>query len=205
MLKAVQNVHDKLAPALNGADIRDLKECDRLIRSVSFFLWFDVFLLTLFRRAPSDADGTELKTNVGGNAITATSFAIAEGGARQAHRELWEHFAHVFHEGNLAGKQFSIPTPLVNILNGGKHAGGKLKIQEFMIVPRRGIRFSEALRISAEVYHALGKILVSRYGVSARNLGDEGGFAPSLDTPEEALCALEEAIVEAGYKVGESK
>jgi len=92
---------------------------------------------------------------------------------------------------------------MVNILNGGKHAGGNLKVQEFMIVPRAGITFKEMLRSVTEVYHHLGKVLVDKYGVSAKNLGDEGGYAPSLEDPEEALALIEEAIGKAGYKVGE--
>ena len=150
-----------------------------------------------------EADGTELKEKAGGNAVTATSFALAEAGAAARKVQLFQHLASTFHQGGEQPRKFRIPTPMVNILNGGKHAGGKLKIQEFMIVPRRACKFSYALQIATEVYHALGKILVESYGPSARNLGDEGGYAPSLDTPEEALTAIEEAIVKAGYVVGE--
>jgi len=91
---------------------------------------------------------------------------------------------------------------MVNILNGGKHAGGKLKIQEFMIIPVGDKTFAEALRKSATVYHHLGKILVKAKGKSSKNLGDEGGFAPNLDTPDEALTYIEDAIKAAGYEVG---
>ena len=146
-----------------------------------------------------EADGTELKEKLGGNSITACSFAIAVAGSNLAQEELFLYLARQFDQQK---KKFSLPTPLVNILNGGKHAGGKLKIQEFMIVPVGDKSFKEALRKVATVYHHLGKILVKTKGQSAKNLGDEGGFAPSLDTPDEALNAIEEAIKSAGYEVG---
>eukprot|EP00455_Lapot_gusevi_P033619 TRINITY_DN367_c0_g1_i1.p2 TRINITY_DN367_c0_g1~~TRINITY_DN367_c0_g1_i1.p2 ORF type:complete len:280 (-),score=144.25 TRINITY_DN367_c0_g1_i1:72-911(-) len=91
---------------------------------------------------------------------------------------------------------------MCNILNGGKHAGGNLKIQEFMIVPRRGLPFSEQLRFATTVYHHLGKLLGQKYGLSAKNLGDEGGFAPPLNNPEETIQTIEEAIRIAGFEVG---
>jgi len=114
--------------------------------------------------------------------------------------ELFDVFATAFSKPE---NKWSIPTPLVNILNGGKHAGGKLKIQEFMIVPRKGISFKEQLRSVTEVYHHLGKILAAKYGVGAKNLGDEGGFAPQLDTPDEALNAIEDAVAKAGYVINQ--
>jgi enolase len=91
---------------------------------------------------------------------------------------------------------------LHSILNGGKHAGGNLKLQEFMIVPAGGKPFAETIRHAAEVYHHLGKILVAKYGPSAKNLGDEGGYAPPLDDPDEALALLEQAVEAAGLVVG---
>jgi len=91
---------------------------------------------------------------------------------------------------------------MVNILNGGKHAGGELQLQEFMIVPKLGNSFAENLRIVTTVYHHLGKILVKEKGVSAKNLGDEGGYAPNLDSPNQALKYIEQAIETAGFKVG---
>jgi len=92
---------------------------------------------------------------------------------------------------------------MVNILNGGKHAGGELQIQEFMIVPKAGNSFAENLRMVTQVYHTLGKILVKEKGASAKNLGDEGGYAPLLKSPNEALKYIEEAIKQSGFKVGE--
>eukprot|EP00003_Mantamonas_plastica_P023159 TRINITY_DN409_c0_g1_i3.p1 TRINITY_DN409_c0_g1~~TRINITY_DN409_c0_g1_i3.p1 ORF type:complete len:403 (-),score=172.99 TRINITY_DN409_c0_g1_i3:18-1226(-) len=180
VLQAVENVSTKLSEALSGQSLDDLAALDKII---------------------CDTDGTELKTVLGGNAVTATSFAIAQAGANMAGVELFEYFATAFYGGE--APSYSLPTPLVNILNGGKHAGGKLKIQEFMIVPKKGVLFKEALRMVATVYHHLGKLLVAEYGQSAKNLGDEGGFAPQLDTAEEALNIIETAIETAGFKVGE--
>jgi len=91
---------------------------------------------------------------------------------------------------------------MVNIINGGKHAGGKLKIQEFMIVPFGDKSFAEALMKVTTIYHHLGKILVKEKGKSSKNLGDEGGFAPNIDTPDEALKYIEDAVKSAGYEIG---
>ncbi|KAJ3427457.1 enolase [Anaeramoeba flamelloides] len=121
-------------------------------------------------------DGTELKTKLGGNSITACSFALATAGAKLLDQPLFMYLAENFYGKENMPSKFTLPVPMVNILNGGKHAGGKLKIQEFMIL--------------------------KRYGVSAKNLGDEGGFAPLLDTADEALEAIEEAIKSAGFTVG---
>jgi len=154
--------------------------------------------LTGCDEAMCKADGTELKENIGGNAITAASFAIAEAGAKAAGVELFVHLANAFHGASKPAK-FRLPTPMVNILNGGKHAGGNLKIQEFMILPRSDIEFREALRVVTTVYHHLGKILAAQYGLGAKNLGDEGGYAPSMDTADQALTAIESAVVAAGF------
>ena len=90
---------------------------------------------------------------------------------------------------------------MVNILNGGKHAGGNLKIQEFMIMPREDMEFRKKMEYVTKVYHKL-KIIVEKYGLSAKNLGDEGGFAPQLDTPTEALTIIQQAITESGFQSG---
>jgi enolase len=113
-----------------------------------------------------------------------------------------DYTAKFFHPAGQIPSHFSLPRPLVNIINGGKHAGGELQIQEFMIIPKAGNTFKQNLQIITEVYHHLGKILVGKYGVSAKNLGDEGGYAPSLNVPDEALTLIEEAIKTAGYSVG---
>jgi enolase len=178
--KAVGNVSSMLSGAVAGQATADLTALDKAI---------------------CDADGTELKKKVGGNAITAASFAMAIAGARVSDTELFLHLSKHFNGGD-ASAAFSLPRPMVNILNGGKHAGGNLKIQEFMIVPSGGKPFRESIRHCAEVYHHLGKILVAKFGPSAKNLGDEGGFAPQLEDPDEALSLLEEAVEAAGLVVG---
>jgi len=179
VLRAVQNVNGEISTALKGLDPRNLKLVDE----------------TMCRR-----DGTLLKEKLGGNSLTACSFAIAHAGAKLADRELFLHLASFFH--NELPSKFRLPLPMVNILNGGKHAGGSLKIQEFMIIPKAGNSFSENLRIVTTVYHHLGKILVKELGPSAKNVGDEGGFAPNLESPDQALTYIETAISAAGFKVG---
>jgi len=181
VLRAVEHVDNEIQSTLKGRPVDDLRgNDDALIQ----------------------ADGTRLKTKLGGNAITATSFAVAEAGAFVSQIQLFLHLANFFHPSSGIPTSYSLPRPLVNIINGGKHAGGELQIQEFMIVPRAGNTFKRNLQIITEVYHHLGKILVAKYGVSAKNLGDEGGYAPSLNVPDEALTLIEEAIKSAGYTVG---
>lgn len=176
---AAKNVTEILSAALKGANPQNLRECD------------DILCKT---------DGTELKTRLGGNALTAASFALAEAGAKLAHKELYEHFSGAFFDA--PQEKYFLPRPMCNILNGGKHAGGNLKIQEFMIIPRGDIPFSEAIRQATTVYHHLGKLLAAKYGVSAKNLGDEGGFAPALNSPHEAIAIIEDSIRAAGFEVG---
>lgn len=164
-------------------------------------------------------DSTELKTNIGGNAITAASFALAEACAKITEKALFDllgrQYRHLSDEGrNWSAEEleeedklekqikYRLPTPMVNILNGGKHAGGKLKIQEFMIVPRRDIDFSKQLMNVTAVYHTLAKVLEAKYGKSAKNLGDEGGYAPALNSADEALKCIEESIEKSGLSVG---
>jgi len=181
VLKAVEHVNNEIQQALKGKPVDDLKGNDQAL---------------------IEEDGTRLKTKLGGNAITATSFAVAEAGAFVTQVELFLHLAKFFYGPDQLPQSFHLPRPLVNIINGGKHAGGELQIQEFMIIPKAGNTFKQNLQIITEVYHHLGKILVSKYGVSAKNLGDEGGYAPSLNVPDEALTLIEEAIKSAGYGVG---
>ncbi|KAK8870670.1 phosphopyruvate hydratase [Tritrichomonas musculus] len=177
-LTAAKNVTNILGPALKGMKLDDLHALDDKL---------------------CKTDGTELKEKVGGNACTATSFALAEAGAHLERIELFQYLARQYW-GNNVPKKFHIPTPCFNILNGGKHAGGQLKLQEFMASPSKKYEFPDQLRIVAEVYQKLSSLLVKKYGVSAKNLGDEGGFAPSLNTPDEALDCIEQAIRDAGYK-----
>lgn len=181
VLTAVKNVNEALSKALHNQSPSKLTECDDALIK---------------------ADGDPLKKNLGGNAITAASFAIASAGATLANEELFHYLARAYHE-DTKDMKFRLPTPLANILNGGKHAGGSLQIQEFMIVPKEDQSFREKLRTIAEVYHQLGKILTKEQGPSAKNVGDEGGFAPNLETADQALNYIEQAIQEAGYKVNE--
>jgi enolase len=153
-------------------------------------------------RAVLTSDRSELKLRLGGNATTASSFALAEAAASLQGVELFEYFSRQYLRDD-SPRKYRLPTPFFNILNGGKHAGGNLKIQEFMIAPSEALPFPEQLRVAAEVYQTLGGILARAKGVSAKNLGDEGGFAPPLETPEEAIGFIEEAIGAAGYAVGQ--
>ncbi|KAK8883363.1 phosphopyruvate hydratase [Tritrichomonas musculus] len=178
---AAANVTNILGPALKGLPLDNLKALDDKI---------------------CQTDGTELKEKVGGNACTATSFALAEAGAAVEGIELFQYLARQYFGADKIPAKFSLPTPCFNILNGGKHAGGQLKLQEFMASPDPSRPYPDQLRMVAEVYHHLSTLLQKKYGVSAKNLGDEGGFAPSLNTPDEALECIEQATRDAGYEPG---
>ncbi len=171
--KAVENVNSIIAPALEGMDSRRQKEIDyKMI----------------------ELDGTKNKSRLGANAIVATSLAIAKAAADTYGLPLFMY---------LGGKNArTMPTPMMNIINGGAHAGNDLAIQEFMIVPVGASTFSESLRIAAEVYLELKNYLKEKYGPQAVNVGDEGGFAPPMKKTREALDALVESIKRAGYEPG---
>ena len=145
-------------------------------------------------------DGTELKQNLGGNATTAASFLFAEAGAQLCDLELFEYLSNVY---GYSQEKKGMPIPMVNILNGGKHAGGNLKIQEFMIMPTDKVEFSHRVEYVFRVYNNLKKLLINKYGPSSTNLGDEGGFAPNLNTADEALHMIEEAVKESNLILGE--
>jgi enolase len=170
--KAVINVRGPIAETLVGMDVTDQKALDR---------------------AMVELDGTPNKSSLGGNATTAVSMACAHAGAMVKGVELHEH---------LGPGSRALPVPMLNIINGGKHAGSDLKIQEFMIAPTGARNFTEAMRMAAEVYHKLKSILSKRYGKGAINVGDEGGFAPPLDSAPEALEVIGSAIEAAGYIPG---
>ena len=146
----------------------------------------DEFLIAL--------DGTPNKSRLGGNLTTATSIAAARVGAASIGIELFEHLG--------GARARLVPTPLLNIINGGVHAGNELSIQEFLIIPVGADSILEALRLSVEVYWSLRTILKDKYGPQAVNVGDEGGFAPPLRTTGEALDLLVDAIKTAGYSPG---
>src|SRR4051812_29909345 len=138
-------------------------------------------------------DGTPLKSHLGANAILAVSMATARAAALAHELPLYRYLGGV--------GAVTLPVPLMNIINGGAHADNNLDIQEFMIAPAGFDRFEDSLRAGVEVFHHLKKLLSSRG--KATNVGDEGGFAPSLDSAEEALNLVLEAIGKAGYKAGE--
>jgi len=174
--KAVNNVNTVIAPALiaKNIDVKDQKAVDD-------------FLIAL--------DGTPNKSNLGANAILGVSLAVAKAGAAEKKIPLYAHVA------DLSGskKPYVLPVPFQNVLNGGSHAGGRLAFQEFMIVPSFAPTFSEAMRQGAEVYQQLKTLAKKKYGQSAGNVGDEGGVAPDIQTPEEALELISDAIEKAGY------
>src|SRR5438045_1479297 len=171
VLKAVKNVNDVLGPAVLGLDALDQAQVDKVL---------------------CEADGTPNKSKLGANAILGVSLAVARAAADAVGLPLWRY---------LGGANARVlPTPLMNVINGGTHADNGLEIQEFMIVPTGFDAFPEALRAGAEVFASLKKNLKDKGMVTA--VGDEGGFAPRLGTNEEALQALVAAIESAGYKPG---
>jgi len=172
VLQAVKNIHEVIAPKLKGLSPLDQVAIDRLM---------------------CDLDGTANKSRLGANAILAVSMAVARAGAAVAGLPLYRY---------LGGTgATTLPMPMLNIINGGAHAGNNLDIQEFMIMPVGGASFAEALRMAAEVFQTLKKVLSARKLVTG--VGDEGGFAPDLASHEEALDLMLAAIEQAGYKPGE--
>ncbi|MHA1616841.1 MAG: phosphopyruvate hydratase [Candidatus Njordarchaeales archaeon] len=170
VFSAVELVNTEVAEALIGMDSRKQWEIDKKI---------------------IELDGTPNKSRLGANATIATSLAVAKAAADTYGLPLFRYI------GGLLARV--LPVPLMNIINGGKHAGNELAIQEFMIVPAGTDSFSEALRMGCEVYYALKDLLKSEYGKSAINVGDEGGFAPPMRNTREALDMLVKAIEKAGY------
>lgn len=139
-------------------------------------------------------DGTENKSKFGANAILGVSLAVCKAGAVEKGVPLYRHIA------DLAGNpEVILPVPAFNVINGGSHAGNKLAMQEFMILPVGASSFREAMRIGAEVYHNLKNVIKEKYGKDATNVGDEGGFAPNILENKEALLLLKTAMAKAGY------
>ncbi|MBI4794234.1 MAG: phosphopyruvate hydratase [Deltaproteobacteria bacterium] len=171
VLQAVRHIREIIAPALQGQNPLEQGLIDRQLLAL---------------------DGTPNKSRLGANAILAVSMAVARAGAAVSGLPLYRY---------LGGTGADIlPMPMLNIINGGAHAGNNLDIQEFMIMPVGGSSFAEALRMAAEVFHTLKKVLSSR-GL-ATGVGDEGGFAPDLPSHEAALDLIMEAIDKAGYRPG---
>ncbi|CAN1267236.1 ENO1 [Linum perenne] len=139
-------------------------------------------------------DGTSNEWELGANAILAVSLAICKAGAIVSKIPLYQHIA------NLAGnKNLVLPVPAFNVINGGSHAGNKLAMQEFMILPTGAESFKEAMKMGVEVYHHLKAVIKKKYGQDATNVGDEGGFAPNIQENKEGLELLKTAIAKAGY------
>ncbi|MHB8157505.1 MAG: phosphopyruvate hydratase [Desulfocucumaceae bacterium] len=172
VLKAVENVNDIIAPELLGYDATEQVILDRALINL---------------------DGTPNKGKLGANAILGVSLACAKAAASVFGLPLYQYL------GGVNAKL--LPTPMMNILNGGKHADNNVDIQEFMVMPVGATSFTQALRMGAEVFHSLKKVLKSR-GLNTA-VGDEGGFAPNLGSNEEALAIIVEAIKQAGYRPGE--
>jgi len=172
VLKAVENVNEVIAPEIIGMNVMDQIGIDRVLLEM---------------------DGTENKAKLGANAMLGVSLAVAKAAAEELDLPIYQYI------GGVNAKE--LPIPLMNILNGGKHADNNVDIQEFMIMPVGAESFSHALRMGTEIFHSLKKVLKGR-GLNTA-VGDEGGFAPDMASNEEALKVIMEAIDIAGYKAGE--
>ena len=180
VLRAVDSINKEISELLKGKDVEDLLVNDRLL---------------------IECDGTENKNNLGANAILAVSMACAKAASISKKIPLYEFINDKYSE--FSGKEVvsSLPVPMMNILNGGAHADNPIDFQEFMIQPTGFDSFSETLRSGVEIFHTLKNILKSK-GLST-SVGDEGGFAPNLKSPEEALDLIMTAIEKAGYRPGD--
>jgi len=176
VLTAVANVTDLIAPALAGADVTDQRALDDAMRAL---------------------DGTANKGRLGANAVLGVSMAACVAGAKALGMPLWQHIAVLAGRG--ADAPVILPVPVMNVINGGSHAGNALAMQEFMILPTGVATFSDAMRCGAEVYAALKGVIKGRYGLDATSVGDEGGFAPNIRDNGEGLDLLMAAIDAAGY------
>ena len=143
----------------------------------------------------SESDWGYTKGKLGANAILAVSIALCKAGAEQQDKPLYRYIA------DMAGvTEPTMPVPAFNIINGGEHAGNKLAMQEFMILPTGAGSFTEAIKMASETYHNLKKIIAAKYGKDSTSVGDEGGFAPNVLDAKEALDLVVEAIDAAGYE-----
>jgi enolase len=173
--KAVEAINGKILDALKGKDSADQRALDNIMLEL---------------------DGTDNKANLGANAILAVSLAAAKAAAISLGKPLYEHIADL----NGTSGKYSMPVPMMNILNGGEHADNNVDIQEFMVQPVGAANFAEALRAGAEIFHSLKKVL-SAQGLNTA-VGDEGGFAPNLASNADALAAIKVAVANAGYELG---
>lgn len=177
VLKAVNNINTTIKNLVVGMDSLDQRAVDNVMIK---------------------ADGTDFKTVLGANAILAVSLANAKAAAISKKVPLYAHIADI----NGTPGKYSMPVPMMNIINGGEHADNNVDIQEFMVQPVGAKTFAEALRMGAEIFHTLKKILHDK-GLST-SVGDEGGFAPNLPSNEDALKVIAEAVEKAGYKLGDN-
>lgn len=173
--KAIDNINKIIAPELLKAGLEVTQQTE-----------IDEFMLKL--------DGTENKSKFGANAILGVSLAVCKAGAAKKGIPLYRHIA------DLAGNSdIILPVPAFNVINGGSHAGNKLAMQEFMILPTGASSFTEAIRMGSEVYHHLKKVIKDKFGLDATAVGDEGGFAPNILNNKDGLNLIKEAIDKAGY------
>lgn len=176
VLQAVENVNTKIAEVIVGMEVQDQRAIDQKM---------------------IELDGTDNKSNLGGNAIVGVSLAVARTAAKEENLPL---YAYIKKSYQFSGTEYTLPIPMFNIINGGKHSDSGLSIQEYKLVPRGIKKFKEQLRAGSEVFHTLAEILVSEgYSVS---VGDEGGFAPKLESNTQALELINQAIEKAGYQKG---
>lgn len=176
--KAVLHVNDLIAQSISELGLAE-DEQEKI----------DEHLLTF--------DGTPNKGRLGANAVLGVSLACARAGAAKKGVPLYQYLAELAHK--KAPSKFVLPVPALNVINGGSHAGNKLAMQEFMILPTGAESFSEAMKMGSEVYQNLKSVIKGKFGIDATNVGDEGGFAPNVQKPEDALDLLVEAIEKAGY------
>jgi enolase len=173
VLIAVKNVNSVMGPALIGKDELEQVMIDEMMLGM---------------------DGTPNKVKMGANAILGISLAVAKAGAAKKNVPLYQHFA------DLAGnKELVMPVPSFNVINGGSHAGNALAFQEFMVLPTGASSFAEAMQIGAEIYHSLKTVTKKKYGQDAVNVGDEGGFAPPIQSNKEGVELLMSAIEKSGH------
>lgn len=173
--KAISNVNTIIVPELLKQNFEATQQTE-----------IDDFMLKL--------DGTPNKSKLGANAILGVSLAVCKAGAAKKGVPLYKHIA------DLAGvKELVLPVPAFNVINGGSHAGNKLAMQEFMILPTGAGTFTEAMKIGSEVYHHLKKVIKDKFGLDATAVGDEGGFAPNIQNNKEGLQLIKDAIDQAGY------
>lgn len=176
VLAAIKNIEEKIAPALIGQEVTEQEKIDEIMIKL---------------------DGTENKANLGANAILGVSMAVARAASLSLNQPLYQYLSRF--NPNFSG-QYIMPIPMMNVLNGGKHANWATDIQEYMILPIGAKSIAEAVRMCAEIYQTLKKVLKDKnYSIS---VGDEGGFAPNVSSNEETFALLSEAVEKAGYKLG---